>query len=121
MWKFTDGDDDDDDGRTTDSSSELKNLNGRLKITACFQRRENNPFSTSFQEKKEEIRLRPMSKAPILTEKSQKQRDTQKRHQNFDNTTIADRLRTVSRGYNSHPTGVVKPVDGIRTFPLPQR
>ena len=34
----------------------------------------------------------------------------QKRHQNFDYTTIADRLRTVSWSNNSHPTGVVKPV-----------
>ena len=37
---------------------------------------------------------------------------------NFDYTTIADRLRTVSWGNDSHPTGVVKPVYGIRTFPL---
>ena len=37
---------------------------------------------------------------------------------NFDYTTIADRLRTVSWGNDSHPTGVVKPVYGIPTFPL---
>ena len=43
---------------------------------------------------------------------------THKRRQNFDNTTIADRLRTVSWCNNSHPTGVVKPVYGIPTFPL---
>ena len=29
---------------------------------------------------------------------------------NLDNTTIADRLRTVSWSNNSHPTGVVRPV-----------
>ena len=29
---------------------------------------------------------------------------------NFDYTTIADRLRTVSWSNSSHPTGVVKPV-----------
>ena len=29
---------------------------------------------------------------------------------NVDYTTIADRLRTVSRSNNSHPIGVVKPV-----------
>ena len=29
---------------------------------------------------------------------------------NFDYTTIADRLRKVSWGKDSHPTGVVKPV-----------
>ena len=34
----------------------------------------------------------------------------QKRHQNLDYATIADRLRTSSWGNNSHPTGVVKPV-----------
>ena len=43
---------------------------------------------------------------------------TQKRHQNFDYKTIADPLRTVSWGINSHPTGVEKPVHGIATFPL---
>ena len=43
---------------------------------------------------------------------------TQKRHQNFDYTTIADRLRTVSWDNDSHPTGVVKPVYGIPTSPL---
>ena len=37
---------------------------------------------------------------------------------NFDYTTIADRLRTVSWGNDSHPTGVVKPVYRIPTFPL---
>ena len=37
---------------------------------------------------------------------------------NFDYITIADRLRTVSLGSDSHPTGVVKPVYGIPTFPL---
>ena len=37
---------------------------------------------------------------------------------NFDYTTIADRLRTVSWGNDSHPTGGVKPVYGIPTFPL---
>ena len=35
----------------------------------------------------------------------------------FDYTTIADRLRTVSLGNDSHPTGVIKPVYGIPTFP----
>ena len=36
----------------------------------------------------------------------------------FDYTTIADRLRTVSLGNDSHPTVVVKPVYGFPTFPL---
>ena len=37
---------------------------------------------------------------------------------NFDYTTIADRLRTVSWGNDIHPTGMVKPIYGIPTFPL---
>ena len=37
---------------------------------------------------------------------------------NFDYTTIADRLWMVSWGYDSHPTGVFKPVNGIPTFHL---
>ena len=37
---------------------------------------------------------------------------------NFDYTTIADRLRTVSWSNSSHPTGVVKPVYEHSTFPL---
>ena len=37
---------------------------------------------------------------------------------NFDYTTIADRLRTVSWDNDRHPTGVVKPVYGIPTLPL---
>ena len=42
---------------------------------------------------------------------------------NFDNTTIADRLRTVSwsNGSASHPAGMVKPVYEHSTFPLPQQ
>ena len=37
---------------------------------------------------------------------------------NFDNTTIADQLRTVSLSNSSHPTGVIKPVYERTTFPL---
>ena len=36
----------------------------------------------------------------------------------FDYTTIADRLKTVSWSNDSHPTGGVKPIYGIPTFPL---
>ena len=43
---------------------------------------------------------------------------TQKRHQNFDYTTIADRPRTDRWGNDSHPTGVIEPVYGIPTIPL---
>ena len=68
---------------------------------------------------KEEIWLSPMTEALTLTEKSKKQRDnTKNATKNFDYTTIADRLRTVSWGSDSHPAGVVKPVYGIPTFPL---
>ena len=35
--------------------------------------------------------------------------------QNFDYTTIAGRIRTVSWSNDSHPTAVVKPVNGIKT------
>ena len=60
-----------------------------------------------------------MTEAPSTTEKkSKKQRDNTKRHQNFDYTSIADRLRAVSLSNNSHPTGVVKPVYECSTFPL---
>ena len=41
---------------------------------------------------------------------------SQKRHQNFDYTTIADRLRTVSWSNESHPTGVVKTVNGFKKY-----
>ena len=37
---------------------------------------------------------------------------------NFDYTTIADRLRTVSWSNSSQPTGVVNPVYERSTFPL---
>ena len=42
----------------------------------------------------------------------------QKRHQNFDYTTIADLLMTVSRSNNNYPTGVVKRVLRAPNFPL---
>ena len=68
---------------------------------------------------KEEIWLSPMTEALTPTEKSKKQRDnTKNATKNFDYKTIADRLRTVSWGNDSHPAGVVKPVYGIPTFPL---
>ena len=70
-------------------------------------------------EKKEEIWLSPKTEAPILKEKSKKQRDNVKNDtKNFDYTTIAGRLRTVSWSNSSHPTGVVKPVYDRSNFPL---
>ena len=59
-----------------------------------------------------------MTKAPTPTEKSKKRRDnTKTATKNFDYTTIADRLRTVSWGNDSHPTGVVK--TGLRDPDIP--
>ena len=58
-------------------------------------------------------------KSPYTNRKIQKATwQHKKSHQNFDYTTIADRLRTVSWGNDSFPTGVVKPVNGIPTHPL---
>ena len=60
-----------------------------------------------------------MTKAPTLTEKSKKERDnTKNATNNFDYTTISDRLRTASWRNNSHHTGAVKPVYERSTFPL---
>ena len=58
-------------------------------------------------------------KFPLINRKFKNQVTTQKLHQNFDYTMIADRLRTVSWSYyNSHPTGVVTLVYDHSTFPL---
>ena len=77
------------------------------------------PFTSTIQEKKENIWLGPMTKAPTPTEKAKQQRDSIKNAtKNFDYTTIVDRLRTVSWSNSSHPTGVVKPVYERSTFPL---
>ena len=60
-----------------------------------------------------------MTKAPYTDRKIQKATWQHKNvTETFDNTTIADRLKTVSRNSESHPTGVAKPVYGIPTFPL---
>ena len=60
-----------------------------------------------------------MSNGHTPTEKSKKHRDNIKNAtKNFDYTTIADRLRTVSWSNSSHSTGVVKPVYEHSTFPL---
>ena len=76
-------------------------------------------YIASLQEKKEELWLSPMTKAPTQTEKSKKQRDNIKNAtKNFDYITIAEWLRTVSWSNSSHQTGVVKPVYERSTFPL---
>ena len=56
-----------------------------------------NIYLGRHEEKKEEIWLYPVTKAPIPTEKSKKQRDNRTNAtKNLHYTTIADRLRTVS-------------------------
>ena len=65
-----------------------------------------------------EIWLRPMTKTPIQTENSKTNRQHKNATKKFDYPTFADRLRTASWSNNSHPTGVVKPVNGHPTFPL---
>ena len=59
-------------------------------------------------------------KKNLHSQKYQKSNLTiQKRHQNFDITTITDRLRTDCQlSNNNHPTGVVKPVNGYPTLDL---
>ena len=63
-----------------------------------------------------EIWLSPKTKAPTPTENPNSNLTTQKRHQNVDYKTIADRLRTVSWGNDTHPPGVVKLVYRILTL-----
>ena len=65
-----------------------------------------------------EIWLSPMTKTPIPTENSKTKGQHKNATKNFEYTTIADRLRTVSWSNDSHPTGVVKPVYVYPTFPL---
>ena len=60
------------------------------------------------QEKKEELWLSPMTKAPTPAEISKGQSDnTNNATKKFDYTAVADRLRTVSWSSYGHPTGVV--------------
>ena len=76
-------------------------------------------FVSTCWEKKEDIWFSPFTKAPTARDKSKKERKQHKNvTQNFDCTTIADRLRTVSWSNNSQPTGVVKEVYGYSTFLL---
>ena len=65
-------------------------------------------FESNSEEKKEEIWLSSMTKAPTPTEMSKRQSDnTNKASKKFDYRAIADRLRTVSWINYGHPTGVV--------------
>ena len=65
------------------------------------------------KEKKEEIWLSPMTKAPTPAGMPKGQSDnTNNATKKFDDTAVADRLRTVSWSNNDHPTGVVNLVYG---------
>ena len=66
-----------------------------------------------FREKEGDL-ARSCDENPYTNRKFKKELTTQKRHQNFDYTTIMDRLRIVSWSNNSHPTVVVKPVYGTQ-------
>ena len=58
-------------------------------------------------------------KRPYTDRKIQKAtRQHENARKKFDYIAIADRLRTVSWGNDSHPTGVVKQAYGIPTFRL---
>ena len=59
-----------------------------------------------------------MTKSPLPTEIPKSNVTTQNATKNFDYTTIADGLRTVSWSYNSRPTGMVKRVLWAQTFQL---
>ena len=66
------------------------------------------------------VYVSPMTKAPKTHRKKQKMQCdiTKTSTKNFDYTMIADRLRTISWGKDSHLSGVVIPVYGSQTFPL---
>ena len=70
------------------------------------------------EEKKEEIWLIPMTKAPTPTEKSKKQSDNTKTPPKTSITQRKQTDRTDSSGNDSHRTGAVKPVYRIPTFQL---
>ena len=70
------------------------------------------------ERKRKIIWLSPMTKTHTPTEKKKAGWQNTNATKNFDYTTIADRLRTVSWGNDNHLTGVVKPVNGIPTLPL---
>ena len=71
------------------------------------------------KEKKERDLTQSYDKSPYTHRKIQKATWQHKNAtKNFDYTTIADRLRTVSSSNSSHSTCVVKPVYKRSTFPF---
>ena len=72
-----------------------------------------------YGEKKEEIWLSPMTKAPTSAEMTKGQSDNiNNATKKFDFTMVADRLMTVNWSNYGHLTGVVNRITG-QTFPLP--
>ena len=70
-------------------------------------------FIKILTEKKEEIGLSPMTKAPTPAEMSKGQSDnTNNATKKFDYTAVADRLKTVSWSNYGNSTGVVNLVYG---------
>ena len=57
------------------------------------------------------------TKTPLPAENSKTNRQHKNATKNFDDTTIANRLRTISWSNNSHPTDMVKP--GLKGTNLP--
>ena len=87
----------------------------------CFAHLERRagPDTTRVPREKGRDQSRSYDKSPYTHKKIQKATWQHKNvTKNFDYTTITDRLRTVSKGSDSHPTGVVKFVYGISTFQL---
>ena len=74
-----------------------------------------NPYTNRILGEKGRNLTLSFDKSPLHRQKIQQ---ATWQHKNADYTTIADRLRTVNWGNDSHPTGVIKPVYGIPTFPL---
>ena len=73
------------------------------------------------EDKKEEIWLSPMTRAPTSTEMSKGQsNNTNNATKKFIYTAIADRLRTVRWSSYSHPTGVVNRFTGPPSHSIQQ-
>ena len=73
-------------------------------------------FTYIVKDKKEEMWLSPMTKAPTPTEQSKCQHKSDNKNnatKKFDKTAIADRLRTASWSNNSHPTDMVNRFTGL--------
>ena len=70
-------------------------------------------FWMSWREKEADL-TQSYDNNPYTNRKFKNQWTNKNATKNFDYTTIADRLRTVSLSNNSHPTGVVTPFTGAQ-------